>query len=146
MPRWQGAETTPSSQDPSGEPLPHHSSFYKDVSDGFQSDPEDLTKMLKKTKSEDESRDGHVFCYAIGDIPVNWVAAFSVPMESSGGNRQVKAITSVSHTERRIWWEHKKGYVTLMYQEDILKEMEVGDKDANVIAEPLWWGLRNWLQ
>ena len=52
------------------------------------------TEMLKKTKSEDESRDGHVFCYAIGDMPVNWVAAFSVPVESSGGNRRVKAINN----------------------------------------------------
>lgn len=50
--------------------------------------------MLKKTKSEDESRDGHVFCYAIGDMLVNWVAAFSVPVESSGGNRRVKAINN----------------------------------------------------
>ena len=72
MPSWQGAETTPSSQNPSGEPLSHYSSFHKDVSDGFQSDPEDLTEMLKKTKSEDESRHGHVFCSAIGDMLVNW--------------------------------------------------------------------------
>lgn len=31
----------------------------------------------------------------------------------------------------------QKGCATLVYQEDILKEMEVGDKDTNVIAEPL---------
>lgn len=110
MPGWQGAETTPSSQDQSGEPLPHHPSFHRDVSDDFQGDPEDLTEMLKKTKSNDGSRDGHVLGYALGDMPVTWVGAFTVPMESSGGNKQVQALTSENHAMmgRRISWEHKK--------------------------------------
>ena len=97
MPGWQGDETTPSSQDQSGEPLPHHSSFHRDVSDDFQGDREDLTEMLKKTKSNDGSRNGHVLGYTLGDMPVTWVDAFTVPMESSGGNKQVLVLTSDSH-------------------------------------------------